>query len=229
MKRLRRTERSVSRSLEALAGSGRAWQGPLVLLGMIRRAINMSTARHVASQYGDRVLRESKTLGVAVEVWSDVASSRGLGFRTSDAGPLLHGDLPSGVAFEMGVYARDEDGQYATLAAVRLPAALAGTVVVRPHEPWTRALAVVSGAPKGLPPSVTTVHAVRSRPPELASILFTPAVVALLETLGDRRPELHAREEEVALVLEGVELAHERVEAIVDALDSVAVALERRR
>jgi hypothetical protein len=129
----------------------------------------------------------------------------------------------------MGVYARDEDGQYTTLAAVRLPTALPGVVVVRPHEPWTRAFAAVSRAPRGVPASIASVHSVRSRPPELVSVLLTPAVVALLEAASDRRPELHAREEEVALVFEGVELAHERVEAIVDALDSVAAALARPR
>lgn len=195
-----------------------------MLLGLIRRAITMSTARQKASQYADRVLRESSTLRAAAEVWSDVASTRGLGFRSSDAGPLLHGDLPSGVAFEMGVYARDEDGQYATLAAVRLPAALAGTVVARPHEPWTRAFASVRRAPPGLPEELLGTHDVRSSPPELAATVIGPKLRELFALMADRRPELHAKEDEVALVLEGVELAHERVEAILDALGALGPA-----
>lgn len=194
------------------------WQGRPVLLGIIRRAITMSTARQKAGQYGDRVLRESSTLRVASEVWSDVASTRGLGFRSSDAGPHLHGDLPSGVAFEMGVYARDEDGQYTTLAAVRLPSALAGKVVVRPHEPWTRALASFRRGPPGVPAELLAGYDVRSSPPELAAAVLGPRLRELLSLMSDRRPEVHAKEDEVALVLEGVELTHERVEAIVDAL-----------
>ena len=196
-----------------------------MFLGIIRRAITMSQARRVASAYGDRVLRESSTLRVATEVWSDVASSRGLGFRSSDAGPLLHGELPSGASFEMGVYARDEDGQYATLATVKLLAPLAGEVVLRPHEPWTRALSALARPPRGLPASLTDRFVVRARPPELAEKVLSPALAALLELLVDRRPEVHASGQEISLVLEGVELAHERVEAVVEALDGLAPAL----
>lgn len=176
----------------------------------------------MASALGDRVLRESTTLRVASEVWSDVASSRGLGFRSSDSGPLLHGDLPCGLAFEMGVYARDEDGQYATLAAVRLATALPGRVSVRPHEPWTRLLEAVVKPPPGVPAELGRTFQVRARPPELAAIVLSDEVVALLQLLQERSPEVHAREDEIAFVLEGVELAHERVEAILDALDSLA-------
>ncbi len=195
---------------------------PVVLLGIIRRAVSMSQARRMASALGDRVLRESTTLRVASEVWSDVASARGLGFRSSDSGPLLHGDLPSGVAFEMGVYARDEDGQYATLAAVRLPTKLPGRASVRPHEPWTRVLEAVVKPPPGVPAELAQRFQVRARPPELVRMLLSDEIVALLQLVLERSPELHAHDDEVALVLEGVELAHERVEAILDALDTLA-------
>ncbi len=192
-----------------------------MLLGIIRRAVTLSQARRVEAQYGDRVLRESTTLRVAVEVWSDVASTRGLGFRSGDSGPLLHGDLASGGAFEMGVYSREEDGQYATLATVRLPSPLPGQLVLRPHEPWTRALAAVRRPPAELPAELTSTFHVRAKPSDLATRVLTPKLQALLALLADRNPQIHAGGDEVSLVLEGVELAHERVEAIVDAFDTL--------
>lgn len=186
------------------------------------RLLNLSQKRHREAAYGDRVLRESTTLRVASEVWSDVASTRGLGFRSSDSGPLLHGDLRSGGAFEMGVYERDEDGQYATLASMRLTTKLAGDLVVRPHAPWTRALARVRRPPPGLPEALTASYAVRAKPPELAERILGEKMQGLFELFADRSPALHAHGDEVAFVLEGVELAHERVEAILDAFETLA-------
>ena len=188
--------------------------------GIIRRSIEASQARRVASTRADRILRGSSALGAAVEVWSDVASSRGFGLRTDDAGPVLHGDLRSGGAFEMAVCS-DSEGQYTTLAATRLPAPLVGSVVVRPHEPWTRLLAFLVRPPSDLPKELTSVFFVRSSATAATTVL-TPKVQALLALVSDRLPQVQATGEDVLLVLEGVELLHERVEAILDAFDTLS-------
>lgn len=186
----------------------------------IRRAVEIAQARRVASAQADRALRESSALRAAVEVWSDVASSHGFGLRTDDAGPTLHGDLRSGGAFEMGVCS-DKDGGYATLAAVHLPTPLRGSVLVRPHEPWTRLLARVMRPPKDLHAEITSAFFVRSKPADTAAVLLTPKLQALLALVSDRRPQMQAKDEDVLLVLEGIELVHERVEAILDAFETL--------
>ena len=189
--------------------------------GILRRSIEASQARRVASAHGDRILRESSALHAAAEVWSDVASSRGFGLRNEDdAGPVLHGDLRSGGAFEMGLCIR-QDGQYETLAGVRLPVPLTGSVVVRPHEPWTRVLAWIVRPPSDLPSELTSAFFVRSTPAAAAVTVLTPKLQAVLALLSDRLPQVRASGEDMLLVLEGVELVHERVEAILDAFEAI--------
>ena len=59
----------------------------------LRSLLNMYSAQVESRSRGNRIVRESTTLRVTENVWADVASATGLGFRFGDAGPLLYGEI----------------------------------------------------------------------------------------------------------------------------------------
>jgi hypothetical protein len=187
----------------------------------LRYALNLYTARRQRDDYANRVMRESTTLRAAEDVWSDVASSLGLGFRSADAGPLLYGDLASGAALEIGVLETIEDGTYRTVAKARGESNAKGRILVRPHDPLTRLARRVLAPPPGIDEAWLERFFVRAKPPEIARERLTASTLDLLVALADRVPHLYWEDGEVALVLEGVELVHERLERIIDALTAM--------
>lgn len=187
----------------------------------LRYALNLFSARREASAYGDRTLRESSTLRAAAEVWSDVASSAGLGYRTTDGAPLLYGDLPSGAQLEVSVYETKDTGEYRTVATARPASPRPGRLIVRAHDPWTRVLSRALRPPPGVPRDIGARFFVRASPVELAAELLDEAIARALVALADRRPRLSWEDGEVELVLEGVELVHERLEILVAALSAL--------
>ncbi len=203
----------------------------------LRFAFNLFAARRDRDELANRTLRESATLRAAADVWSDVASMRGLGFRSNDAGPLLYGDLPSGATLEVRVFETSDTGEYRTVATARPsphpPSAdprrqtrRQGRVLVRPHDAVTRIASRLRRAP-ALDAEVLERFFVRATPPSIARERLPRRVIELLMTLSDRAPHLYLEEEDVRLVLEGVELVHERMEAIVDGLSELTGGLPR--
>jgi hypothetical protein len=189
----------------------------------LRNVMKMYLAQRERAQAGDRVMRESTTMHGAESVWSDVASSKGMGFRAGDAGPLLYGDLASGGEIEMALFTTDYSEVYCTVATVRgrEERARQGEVSVRPHAIATRLLRVIVAQPE-LPAELLARYFFRGRPPELAAHLFggERAQAMLLEQV-DRAPRFFFEAGSSTLVLEGVELVHERLERLVDALSEI--------
>lgn len=181
--------------------------------------MNMYTKQRAVRQYGDRVLRESSVLNATREVWSDVASELGLGFRSGDSGPFVHGELSSGAALEILVLANDE-GHYHTLARARKSGARSDRLTVRPHDPWTRVRSYVVRAPN-VDESFTARFDVRASSDTIARSVLTEGVRDLIGQLASRRPELDVDADEITLVLEGVELAHDNLRAIIAMLDAL--------
>jgi hypothetical protein len=186
-----------------------------------RYALKLFAARRERAQYADRVLRESATLRAAEEIWSDVASSRGLGFRSSEAGPLLYGDLESGAALEIVVLETADDGSYRTVAKARGEGAAAGRVLVRPHGAMTRLAERVLAPPAGLAAGWSERFFVRAKPPELARARLSEKILDVMVELEDRAPHLYWDDGEAMIVLEGVELVHARIDAVVTALSEL--------
>lgn len=187
---------------------------------LYRFALNLYKNKIERDAFNNQVFRETSALRASAEVWSDVASSQGLGFRYGDSGPLLHGDLASGAALEIGVYEGKVDGAYRTAARARAAEAsvVPGSVVVRPHTGLTRALGRVWAVPPNIPAEIAARYFVRADPPERAAQVLGPDMQAALVEQADRGAELYAEHGEVTLVLEGIELQHERLERIVTAL-----------
>jgi hypothetical protein len=179
--------------------------------------MNLASARQRASQYGDRILRESSVIRAASEVWSDVASTHGHGFRSGQAGPLLHGELPSGAVFQLTIVETDAEGEYRTLAKIHGKAG-AANLDIRPHDVMSRALGFARKRPAGLDETFTARFSIKGPSAETLS----PCVVETLLDLADRSPNLYGDGESVTLILEGVELVHTRIEAIIALLDALA-------
>jgi hypothetical protein len=179
-------------------------------------------AQREKAQFGDRVMRESSTMRAAESVWSDVASSRGLGFRSGDAGPLLYGDLSSGGEIEIGLYSTNYSDVFCTVATVRGREASAqkGEVSMRPHALGTRLLRVLVPQPD-LGDEIRERFFFRSKPPELAPRLFGERARAMILEQADRAPRFFWEDGTSTLVLEGIELVHERIERVVLALEDI--------
>src|SRR5690606_30260053 len=93
--------------------------------------------------------------------------------------------------------------------------------MVRPHDPLTRLAERLLGAPPAAGARWRAQFFVRARPPEVAGRYLSPRALEVLEELADRAPRLFAEDGEVAIVLEGVELVHERLETIIALLSSL--------
>lgn len=181
--------------------------------------MNLYASRRESVQHGARVQRELSTTRVAENVWSDVASKRELGFRSTNAGPLLYGELPSGGEIEMGLYEAKDIEPLCTAVFVRSrEGALEGSIVVRPHNAATRLLDRITRAS-----DLERFH-VRSRPKELAAMLLGPEVRAMLQSSFDRVPQLHWSEGAITLVFEGVLMVHEQIEELLDAVSALDAA-----
>lgn len=186
---------------------------------LLRGLMNMYTNQRAARQYGDRVLRESSVLKATYEVWSDVASELGLGFRSGESGPLVHGELSSGAALEILVLENDE-GHYHTLARARKAGARSGQLTLRPHDPWTRVRSYLVRAPN-VEPTFAARFDVRASSDAVVRAVLTDKVRRFVEAFEPRRPELDVEPDEVTLVLEGVELEHDNLRAVVSMLDEL--------
>lgn len=191
----------------------------------MRQVLNLYMKQRERSQYADRTLRESSTWRAAESVWSDVASSRGMGFRSGDGGPLLYGDLASGGDLEVGVYEAAHSDVYCTVASVRgrQDRAKKGELSCRPHDMGTRVLRLVVRQPD-LRPEVLARYFFRSSPLELATKLLGARPQTMLCDLADRLPRLFWQDGSTTLVLEGIELTHERLEAMIVALTELDAA-----
>ncbi|AKU98846.1 hypothetical protein AKJ09_05510 [Labilithrix luteola] len=185
---------------------------------LYRQLFRLYTSRHEKDAFADRILRESSTLRAAADVWSDVASNLGLGFRVLNGGPVIHGELRSGAELEIGIYETD-DGAYRTLASTEGGRGPMGRVLVKRHDALSRIKKVVSRAPEGLDEELRAGFSVTASPSELAKeLLSLPAAKALFVDLSDRSPRLSYRTGSASIVLEGVELAHQRLELVIEAL-----------
>lgn len=191
----------------------------------LRHVLKLYTARREEAARGDRVMRQSTTMRAAGDVWSDVASARGLGFRSGDAGPLLYGDLASGGTLEIGLFETNYSDVYCTVATVRGrdEAAKKGELSARPHDFGTRLLRIVTPQPE-LGAELLARYFFRSKPAGLAEALLGDEARAVLLEQVDRAPRLFWENGTSTLVLEGVELVHERIERIVAALDAIDAA-----
>lgn len=191
---------------------------------LIRSLMRLYETQRESRSVGTRVMRESSTLRVTEGVWAEVASARELGFRSNDGAPLLYGDLPSQAALEMAIYETNQ-GEYRTVATARFPEPRAGRLSVVP----ARGLARVGRALRPFPaasPDFGARFFVRSKPGTLTALLV-PEVQAMLVDLGDREPSLYWSDETATLVLEGVEMVHERLEAVIDGLNAMAGGVGR--
>lgn len=186
---------------------------------LLRGLMNIYTNQRAARQYGDRVFRESSVLRATYEVWSDVASELGLGFRSGDSGPLVHGELSSGAALEVLVLENDE-GHYHTLARARKSGARSGALTLRPHDPWTRVRSYLIRT-TDLDPTFTARFDVRASSDAVAKSVLSETVRDLVGRLEARRPELDVDADEATLVLEGVELEHDNLYAVIAMLDEL--------
>jgi hypothetical protein len=188
----------------------------------LRQVLKLYEKQREQSQRGDRVLREDSTMRSAESVWSDVASSRGMGFRSGDAGPLLHGDLSSGGAIEIGLYEAAHSDVYCTVATIRgrEDLALGGELSCRPHDAVTRLLRMFRKQPE-LREEVLARYFFLSSPVELATKLLGNRPQKMLCDLSDRGPRLYWEKGATTLVLEGIELVHERLEAMIEALTDI--------
>ena len=186
---------------------------------LIGRIIRMYTDRQQKKQRGERVLRDSSTLSAPSEVWSDLASTMELGFRSSDSGPLLYGELEGGPQLEIGVYEDEYDAAYRTVATTTAPeAAQHGHLVAQPLRGFARVAKAVVGA-KDVPEPLAALYFVRASEPALVTrFLHDEAVQRALVELADRAPFLSWDDGSATLVLEGVELVHERMETLIRAL-----------
>jgi hypothetical protein len=189
---------------------------------LIGRIIRLYTERQQKKKRGERVLRESTTLSAAAEVWSDVASTMELGFRSSDAGPLLYGELDGGPQLEIGVYEGEYDAAYRTVATTTAPeGAKKGNLVVQPLRGFARVAKALVGAPD-VPEALEALYFVRASDPALVTrFLHDEAVQRALVDLADRGPFLSWDDGSATLVLEGVELVHERMETLIRALSKL--------
>jgi hypothetical protein len=191
----------------------------------LRQVLKLYEKQREQSQRGDRVLREDSTMRSAESVWSDVASSRGMGFRSGDAGPLLYGDLSSGGEVEIGLYEAAHSDVYCTVATVRgrEDKALGGEVSCRPHDVGTRLLRMIVKQPE-LREEVLARYFFRSSPVDLAPKILGKRPQTMLCDLSDRLPRLYWEKGTTTLVLEGIELVHERLETMIEALTEIDAA-----
>lgn len=185
---------------------------------LYRQLFNLYTSRHKKDAFADRILRESSTLRAAADIWSDVASNLGLGFRVVNGGPIIHGELRSGAELEVGVYETD-DGAYRTLASTEGGHGRTGRVLVKRHDALSRVKKVVVREPEGLDEELRASFSVAASPSELAKeLLALPAVKGLFVDIADRSPRVSYRSGSASILLEGVELAHQRLELVIEAL-----------
>lgn len=183
--------------------------------------MNMYQNRLARKQYGERVVRESAVLRAADEVWSDVASTEGHGFRSNEAGPQLYGDFASGATFQLEIL-ETEAGEYRTVGSVRREGPDAkGTLRIAPRDALSRVLALTSAAPgRPLLPEFSARFVARAR----SHAPIPPSVQETLVALSDRSPRLYGDDGAYTLVLEGVELVHERVARVVELLGALVGA-----
>jgi hypothetical protein len=186
--------------------------------------MKMYMARREKAQAGDRIFRESSTMRAAESVWSDVASEKGMGFRSGNGGPLLYGDLPSGGEVEFGLFETNYSDVYCTVATVRgrEDKAKKGTVSVRPHDLGTKLLEVF-GRPE-LPADFLQAFFVKAKPVAIAGVVLGEEARAMLLEQTDRAPRYFYEDGSSTLVLEGIELVHERIGRIVEALSAIDAA-----
>lgn len=179
--------------------------------------MNMVQNRQARKQYGERVVRESAVLRAADEVWSDVASTEGHGFRSSEAGPQLYGDFASGATFQLEIL-ETETGEYRTVGSARREGAgVKGMLRVVPRDPISRVLELTSAAPGPRLPEFAARFAARAR----GHAPIPSSVQEMLVTLSDRSPRLYGDDGAYTLVLEGVELVHDRVARVVALLGAL--------
>lgn len=173
--------------------------------------MNLYASRRESQARGNRIVRELSTTRVAENVWSDVASKRRLGFKSTNAGPLLYGDLESGGELEMGLYEMKDVEPLCTAFFIGgREGALEASLTVRPHNPATRLLSRFGNV------SMERFH-VRARPAKIASLLLEE-VRTMLDDAFDRSPQLFWKNGATTFVVEGVLLGHEQIERIIDAL-----------
>ena len=181
--------------------------------------MNLYASSRESAQYGARMQRELSTTRVAENVWSDVASRRKLGFRSTNGGPLLYGELASGGEIEMGLYeAKDVEPLCTALFVKAREGALAGSLVVRPHNAATRLLGRITRRS-----DLERFH-VRAKPRELCATLLGPEMRSLLDESFDRAPQLHWSGGAITMVFEGVLMVHEQIEQLLDVLSALDAA-----
>mgnify|MGYP000855451086 CR=1 FL=1 len=185
----------------------------------LRGLLNIYTSQVESRARGNRIVRESTTLRVAEGVWADVASETGLGFKWTDAGPLLYGDLGRAV-IEAGVYESKEDGSYRTVVQARIEGAPPGKLVIAPRSPANRVVSWLVKPPPGLPAELDAAFFVRATPPEVASLVGAGLAEALVAN-KDRAPVLDVENGACTVVLEGVEMVQERLEALLRGLGAM--------
>jgi hypothetical protein len=191
---------------------------------LLRGLMNMYTSRIEQRARGNRMVRESAALRGAEGVWADVASATGLGFRWSEQGPLLYGELGR-AEFEAGIYEWKEDGSYRTMILARGSDETKGKLIVSPRTAAARLFGVVMKPPplrEGLDPEFAAAFFVRAQPPELAASLLSPGIAAALLDVRDRAPVLEWKDGSSHVLLEGIELVQERFEALLRAMGALA-------
>ncbi len=189
----------------------------------LRSLLNMYSAQVESRSRGNRIVRESTTLRVTETVWADVASATGLGFRFGDAGPLLYGEI-GGATIEGGVYESKDDGGYRTVVQAKIAGGPPGKLTVSARTATTRLLGLVTRAPEATPAALAEAYFVRADPPALAPVLLGAELVDVLVASRDREPSLEYTDGTAWVVLEGVELMQERLEALARGLGAMARA-----
>ncbi len=166
------------------------------------------------------MIRQSSALTSCLNVWADVASSKSIGFHEVNGAPRLYGDTRGGGELEI-VIMENKEGEYRTVALATRTATKEGQVFVATKSGAHKVLAVVTKAPKGLREELVERFFVRASSEECARDVLDDRVQSLLIDLADRAPELTWKNGRTVIVLEGIELVHERMERLVTALSEI--------